>query len=239
VRSPTTGSTPLTNPRYAEAYFYRGLLYFNNGDVEQALDDYNAAIDLAPTFYEALYRRGYIYARILGDQEQARADFDASIQIHPTAYAHCKRGELRAAAGDVEGGLLDTTRAIELDPAYACAYYSRGNMYLNSGQPEEAVADFSRYLQMMPGDPAGYINRGVALKRLGRYDEALDDYNAAVRLDPQDPMPYANRANLYAEMGDTEAAIADYQTAEQIYRALGQTAKALEMSNAASFLAGR
>ncbi len=39
-------------------------------------------------------------------------------------------------------------RAIDLDPAYACAYYGRGVANKKLGNTQEAIADFERFLEL-------------------------------------------------------------------------------------------
>lgn len=45
---------------------------------------------------------------------------------------------------------MDNTKAIELDPKDADAYYNRGFAYKAKGDSAQAVRDFERYLELAP-----------------------------------------------------------------------------------------
>lgn len=91
--------------------------------------DYTKAIELDPLYVDAYYNRGYAYRWYYDEPAKALADFEMATKLRPTwAAAHCELGNVRAHLGDPWGGLADTTRALELDPDYACAYYTRGHI---------------------------------------------------------------------------------------------------------------
>ena len=51
------------NPRFADAYFRRGLTYAELGDLELAMLDYSIAIDINPKHINAYIQRSWIYFR--------------------------------------------------------------------------------------------------------------------------------------------------------------------------------
>ena len=56
-------------------YYNRAISYRETGKIDLALADYNRAIELNPSYFEAYNNRGNIYmAR--GDNERALQDFD-------------------------------------------------------------------------------------------------------------------------------------------------------------------
>ncbi|MBK8539507.1 MAG: tetratricopeptide repeat protein [Ardenticatenia bacterium] len=44
----------------------------------------------------------------------------------------------------------DYSRAIELDPKYACAYCNRGDAYAKLGEYQRALKDYSRAIELDP-----------------------------------------------------------------------------------------
>jgi tetratricopeptide (TPR) repeat protein len=61
------------NPKYANAFYNRGLAYYNLGKYNLAISDYNRAIELNPKYASAFNNRGWAY-RQLGDLKKAKAD---------------------------------------------------------------------------------------------------------------------------------------------------------------------
>lgn len=58
----------------AEAYNSRGLAHYQKSEIDQAVADYNKAIEIDPSFQEAYANRGSAYERT-GEHEKASADF--------------------------------------------------------------------------------------------------------------------------------------------------------------------
>jgi tetratricopeptide (TPR) repeat protein len=46
--------------------------------------------------------------------------------------------------GDYENAISDYTKAIEIDPKYAVAYYNRGNIYYSRGEYDKAWEDIRK-----------------------------------------------------------------------------------------------
>ncbi len=104
------------DPTCAEAYRERGLIHRRALRLDEALDDFNRAIELEPSA-EIYYRRGVTYAkqRIF---KLAVTDFDEAIERDPNhAAAYLNRGLISMVAGMFEKAVADAERAIEIDPS--------------------------------------------------------------------------------------------------------------------------
>ena len=63
-------------------HFNQGVANYNSGDYEQAMADYNKAVELDPDYALAYYNRGMSYVDS-GDLEQAIADFEWYLELAP------------------------------------------------------------------------------------------------------------------------------------------------------------
>jgi len=85
-------------------------------------------------------------------------ELDAAIADAPDDPAlYVERGKLILLIYEWDRALADFDRAIELDPAYAEAYYQRGLLYASAPDGSNAtrmlaIADFRRYLALTPDD---------------------------------------------------------------------------------------
>ena len=85
------------------------------------------------------------------------------------AETYYNRGLAHSKKGEVELAIKDYTKAIELKPDYADAYYRRSKSWLHLGETEKAKAD------MKTASNIG-INSGTAL------DETLRNYDRAWKI---------------------------------------------------------
>ena len=78
--------------------------------------------------------------------------------------------------------IADFSKAIELKPDYAIAYYNRGLAKRRLKQYADAIKDYSKATEINPDFVEAYYNRGIAKYYLGRTLEAKRDFQTALRL---------------------------------------------------------
>jgi tetratricopeptide (TPR) repeat protein len=198
----------------AEAYFRLGWLYsLPLPDFEQAIANYDRAIDLNPAYTIAYNNRGNAH-KALQDYQRAIADYDRAIDLNPQyAIAYNNRGNAYRALQDYQRAITDYDRAIDLNPEYAKAYNNRGIAYKDLQDYQQAIADYDRAIDLNPQYAEAYGNRGNAYKALQDYQRAIQDYDQVLALNPQDAKAYNNRGNTYKALQDYQQAIADYDRA--------------------------
>ena len=194
----------------------RGETYRLTGRYEEALADFDRAIELDPDYAWAIANRGEAY-EALGRYEEALADFDRAMEFDPDLdWAIASRGQVYEALGRYEEALADFERAIEIDPDYDWAIASRGRTYRLMGRNEEALADFERAMELDP-DYASYIaGRGETYRLMGRYEEALADLDRAIALKPDYDWAIDSRGRTYRQMGRYEESLADFDRAIEL-----------------------
>ncbi|MDT9338112.1 trypsin-like peptidase domain-containing protein [Trichodesmium erythraeum 21-75] len=97
-----TNPISTINPQSAEALYFRGISYLDQGDAWEAITNFNRALEKEPDSPEIYFNMGI-----------AR-----SLLVNP--YEPITRGP---------NPIKDYTKAIELNPGYADAYYNRANAY--------------------------------------------------------------------------------------------------------------
>src|SRR4030042_5342299 len=81
-----------TELRDAKAYNNRGLAYSHKGQYDQAISDFNKALEINPRYAEAYNNRGLAYDE-RGQLDQAISDFNKALEINPRyAEAYTNRG---------------------------------------------------------------------------------------------------------------------------------------------------
>ncbi len=108
------------------------------------------------------------------------------------------------------------SKAIELNPQFAMAYYSRGKAYYNYGSTQQAIKDYDKSVELNPQFADAYNNRGIAYHKICNTQQEVEDFNKAIELNPQDAIAYYNRGIAYHKRGNTQQAIKDYSKAIEL-----------------------
>ncbi len=89
-------------------------------------------------------------------------NYDKAIELFTKAIASGKlspgylgivynnRGNAWDGKGDYDRAIADYTKAIEIDPKYANAYYSRGIAWGKKGNSDRAIADYTKAIEIDP-----------------------------------------------------------------------------------------
>lgn len=183
-------------PDYAMAYNNRGVSYYYLQSYNLALADLNECLRLDPAYAKAYNNRAKVYAA-LGNTKQATADY-------------VQAGRVYRDAGDTTRAVDAYNEALQLDPAYALAYYERGQINAELGNQGQAVSDYSQAIEL-GYEPAGqaYTARADALRLMGVPQAALADYDQAIKLDPTYAPAFYGRALVYEEQDAPTQVVSD------------------------------
>ncbi len=158
-------SVSVTAVKTAQEHNQNGLAYSKEGRLDEAILEYNKAINLEPGYAQAYNNRGHAYYN-KGNYDQTITDCTRAIELDPSlALAYNTRGIAYQAKGDYEKAMADFNRAIHLDPGRHWPYYNRGLIYKIQGKKEKAIADFERSIELTD-DPSFIQKAKEALKEL-------------------------------------------------------------------------
>ena len=71
-----------------------------------------------------------------------------------------RKGNNAGQNNDLSTAIINFTKAIELDPKYANAYFNRGIAYSSLKKYPEALADYTKAIELDPKYVKAYYNRG-------------------------------------------------------------------------------
>ncbi|MFQ5732264.1 MAG: tetratricopeptide repeat-containing serine protease family protein [Planctomycetaceae bacterium] len=150
IRAFYRSSRRLLNPKTAEDYLRRGRRYVSLGRLVDALDDFQASLNLDEGNGEAHEERAKLYFQA-GDWENAVREFDAAIDgCRENVRIHALRGMALHHLGRVDDAIDSLTQAITINTdrlQQTELLEKRGDFYLESRQYESAVADFTNALK--------------------------------------------------------------------------------------------
>ncbi len=204
------------DPQNADAHHWLGVLLYNKGDKDGAINKYQRAIELQPDFAGTYVNWGLALSD-KGDKDGAIAKYQRAIELKPDyAEAYLGWGSALSAKGDKDGAIAKYQRAIELKPDYADAYNNWGNALSAKGDKDGAIAKYQRAIQLKPDLADAYSGWGLALSAKGDQDGAIAKYQRAIQLQPDYAAAYNNWGNALSAKGDKDGAIAKFQRAIQL-----------------------
>ncbi|MBD2195348.1 MULTISPECIES: tetratricopeptide repeat protein [Calothrix] len=202
-------------PDFPEAYFQRGLAYYDSGAILQAVSDYTEVIKLNPESVEAYYSRAL--ARVaLKNLPGALEDVERAIRFNSHyAAAYSLRGMVRRKQGYIHDAIANFKQAAEL--------------YLQQKDAENCRLCLERIKQLQPPakpavtpanspaikitSPKEYFRQLLDKAEKGDTKEAIADLNWVLKADPQDAQAYCCRGVVNCKMGKYQEAIADFNQA--------------------------
>ena len=191
----------------AAAYNLRGSAYYDKGEYDIAIADFNDALRQGPPGGIIFHNRGNAW-RGKGDYAKAIADYDQAIKLGPpSAFSWQNRGISKLALGDLDGALADINEAIRIDPALPQPLTNRAVIWRAKGNLDRAIADATEAIRLAkaktpanvmtpPGSVliSAYTHRALAYEAKGDVDRAKLDYAATLQAQASDAGSKASQA---------------------------------------------
>jgi tetratricopeptide (TPR) repeat protein len=203
-------------PNYDLAYNSRGMLYYNVGDIENALKDYNDAIRTNPDFNMAYYNRALLF---VNESKFVDAINDCNIAIKKDSNyfdALYLRGFANNKISSFNEAIVDYNKVIKIKPDHLLALFNRGNSKKNLSNFKGAIEDYSKALELKPNFSEAYNGRGVAKYFIEDYVGSINDYDLALKFNSSNGNIYYNKAMTEIKMNRTNDACSDLKKALQL-----------------------
>lgn len=149
-----------------------------------------------------------------GDHEQALETITLAIQREPgRAELWNGRGYIQMKANNVEGAIVDFSKALELDGSCVQCRHNLGVAYLEGGRPLDGLEELTQVIEMAPESDMAFNHRGLVYSRLGKFENAISDFTSAIALNHSSALFFLNRSVAYAKSGSARLAKEDLNSA--------------------------
>jgi len=202
-------------PSCARAHNNLGSVYFESGRKDEALTEYEKAIQLDPLLSNAHYNLGV--ALLDADcRAEARRLFEEELQINVNhAQARFQLGRLHVEAGESAQAISFLQESLRIKPDNAPAHYYLGDALAAMGRNTEARACYEHALALHPDYAAAHCSLADTLALAAETAEAVRHYEAALRIQPDYADAHNNYANLLVQLGKPQEALKHYENALQ------------------------
>jgi protein O-mannosyl-transferase len=175
------------NPASWMAHNSLGNILVQNGRINDAITQYDAALRLRGDIPEPHVSRGLALARSHPPRyEEAIAEYQAGLRMNPDwAEAHVNLGNALGHMGRYPEAIVEYRTALRLKPHLPEAHNSLANALANTGHLQDATAEYRAALDIDPNYIEAHVNLGTTLAQMpGRRAEAMAEYQAALDIRP-------------------------------------------------------
>lgn len=138
-----------------------------------------------------------------GKYDESIKYFSTAISISPfEPDAWKRRGQTRAAAGNIFGALEDYNHALSIGKE-PDTYYQRAKLFQQMKNYREAVKDFLKHNELSTNRTALLYNHlGFCQSQLGDLEDATISFQKAIECDENFLDGYLNHALMFKELGN-------------------------------------
>src|SRR6266480_3606936 len=154
-----------------------GFLFLRRGELDQAISQFQAALNIRSSNAAAHYNLG-------------------------AALIHNNLGNALARKGLSDEAIGHYQEAVRLRTDYADAHYNFGSVLLQEGRIDEAIAHWQKALAIQPYDGDVHTSLGNAFLEKGLVREAINHFQQALEIAPQDVPARNNLAWILATSSD-------------------------------------
>jgi tetratricopeptide (TPR) repeat protein len=190
-----------------------GQCLANRGRLDEAIDQFQRALNIAPGYPEiktnliiALTRKGHT--------DEAIPQLQALLNEDPNdAQAHYNLGNALLKKGDSQGAIAAYEKALSIQARYPAAHYYLGIALDQNGQIDQAIAHYQEAVKEQPNYPEAYWLLGNDLLQKARVDDAIAAYEQALKNRQNYPEVENNIGLALLQKGRPSEAIAHWQNA--------------------------
>jgi tetratricopeptide (TPR) repeat protein len=200
----------------AESLFYEGLAYSNMHKYSTAVEKYQAALQLRPTYSMALLNIANCY-REMGKDSLATTALNKIITDNPKSFvADLMVGRAFMSAGQDTRAEQLFRKVLELNPNSAQARGNLGDIYRVQGDTTNALRELREALKIDPKYYKAYGMIGAVYFGMRKFTEAAANFRKALEINPSYTSALSNLATIAAQSGRLDEAAAYLKRAIKI-----------------------
>lgn len=195
------------------AHFCLGVAHERQGHPDEAIVEYQAALEANPNYSVAHNNLGFALCSE-GRLDEALSEFQMALNLNTQpAKAHFGMGVVFGHEGRAADAVGQFEAAEKLQPDWPEAHYNLGIALEHDGQLETAVLELQQAVAMEPDSAEFHFNLGNVLAQLNRRPEAIDEFQKSLELQPSSVNGHVNLGNALAQTGRLDEAITQFRIA--------------------------
>ena len=175
------------DPNYADALHFLGVLAYQVGQSQAAVDLINKAIQQDSTSC-AMYCNLGLALQTSGKLNAAIESYQKAIALRPDyADAYYNLGNAQHQQGELDTAIASYRQALARNPDFAAAQTNLGNVFKQQNNLEAAIANYLAAIAVKPDYADAHYNLGITLQAQGKHTQAFESYQKALSINPDYP----------------------------------------------------
>ena len=174
-------------PQKAALHNKLGRAYFDQGRPQEALRQFDLAVELDPEFGLAHYGRGAVL-HLQKRLTQAIGAYEEACRVQPDLFeALHDLGQAYSQTAQYAKAIVAYRKALALQPERPLVHSSLGEIHATQGHFEQAVRSYNTALEMDPGLTKTRDLLGRVYAAQARLEEAIREWEIVLQQDPDHP----------------------------------------------------
>lgn len=199
--------TLAKNPDSWVAHHNLGVVLFEHGQLDEALEQYRAALSLHPN---GDAEQGDLGTALLekGNYPEAIQHLELAVAINPKLFqAQNSLGLAYSKTGDYDRAVAHYRQALQLDPNALGALMNLGSVLKRQGKLNDSIETYRTAVQRFPAEPEPSRRLAAVLYQDGRFTEVIETCRQGLQVAPNDTRLWLALGNSFlAETNYVEAA---------------------------------
>ncbi|XP_033101589.1 protein O-mannosyl-transferase TMTC3-like [Anneissia japonica] len=194
----------------ADIHYNLGVIYLDRGELREAFQYFNKALELNPDHMQALFNTAVTMqeSRNPGLRTEATRRLKKVLAQDPhNAKAFFNLAALSMDSGETDQAEMLFKKALEIEPLFRGALFNIALLYSNNNRSREAIPYLQTLLQAYPRHTKSWILLGdIYINTLKQVPEAKLCFQKTVEIDPNNIQGQHNLCVIYVEEGNLEMA---------------------------------
>ena len=203
-------------PEDADLHRRLGWILAGKGESEEAIEQYEKAIEYDGEFAEDYLRVAELYIKV--DQpENAIPKLETYLELVPENNEVRELiGRLYEVTGQEDAQIDALEKSLVEDPENTEIMFKLGQIYFKRNEFAKSIEKYQMYLLKKPDDLIALEAMGNAQQNVGKYNDAIKTYKRILAINDQKVKIYCEIATCYKELGQYSTARTQVNTAIRI-----------------------
>lgn len=215
------------DPGMPEAHYTLGMIYKDQGRLDEAVNEFNEATKIDPQYSEAFSGLG-IAKLNQGDTAGAANAFKQAISLNSgNSTAHYGLGTAYLRQGQYDDAIKELNTSLYQYPNSAPARLSLGQAYAGQGNSVAAIKEFQQSISIKPENAQAYLGIADIREQRGDLEHAIAEARSGLELMPNNQDLHQRIADDSLRLEKLDDAIKEYKGVLDTNPANAQAAKGL------------